>query len=565
MTDDLHNLVGEAVALTGADAPALLDDQSPTLGDLSGELYLVGLIGGKEVGKTSLINALVGEELSTPTGHGRGTETAIAYAHESAVAALRPMLDDAVPGKYRIVTHQNPALARQVLLDLPDIDSKYADHVEVTRRVLRHLLFPVWVQSVEKYADRRPQELLIRVAEGNDPANFLFVLNKADQLIDREGLEAAGELSADYGERLQNALKLENPPEVFLVSAQRPAQYDLPRLAAILSRQRGADAVERSRQLAVRRQAVTLLDWLDQQDLPGMAARAERLAIEAEELLNDQVGIPLLERAIPKLAADPAARLLVAEPAVSARLRRWPVVNAIDALLGPVAALVRKNLTATPPGGEHSPDAYLAGRSVARRVQGTFARLQQAHPEVADAYRGRRLWEDLPADTAAAELRERLADAMDRRRAAATGRFGGRLGALLFPVRWGLTVGALLWFPFVQPLLSLGLRTTQSWAVFLRDLGVLAVEIFSAQYLLTTLGFLAFYFLGLWAWLRFDAARRVGRQLSRAAPDEGPAVEAVAWMDGLLSPLRDRAMRVRELSDRVAARRAELTRPRAAA
>ena len=565
MTDDLHNLVGEAVALTGADAPALLDDQSPTLGDLSGELYLVGLIGGKEVGKTSLINALVGEELSTPTGHGRGTETAIAYAHESAVAALRPMLDDAVPGKYRIVTHQNPALARQVLLDLPDIDSKYADHVEVTRRVLRHLLFPVWVQSVEKYADRRPQELLIRVAEGNDPANFLFVLNKADQLIDREGLEAAGELSADFGERLQSALKLENPPEVFLVSAQRPAQYDLPRLAAILSRQREADVVERSRQLAARRQAVTLLDWLDQQDLPGMAARAERLAIEAEELLNDQVGIPLLERAIPKLADDPAARLLVAEPAVSARLRRWPVVNAIDALLGPVAALVRKNLTAIPPGGEHSPDAYLAGRSVARRVQGTFARLQQAHPEVADAYRGRRLWEDLPADTAAAELRERLADAMDRRRAAATGRFGGRLGALLFPVRWGLTVGALLWFPFVQPLLSLGLRTTQSWAVFLRDLGVLAVEIFSAQYLLTTLGFLAFYFLGLWAWLRFDAARRVGRQLSRAAPDEGPAVEAVAWMDGLLAPLRDRAMRVRELSDRVAARRAELTRPREAA
>lgn len=565
MTDDLHNLVTETVALTGADLPALLDDESPTLGDLSGELYLVGLIGGKEVGKTSLINALVGEELSTPTGHGRGTETAIAYAHASAVAALRPILDDAVPGKYRIVTHENPALARQVLLDLPDIDSKYADHVEVTRRVLRHLLFPVWVQSVEKYADRRPQELLIRVAEGNDPANFLFVLNKADQLIDREGLDAAGELSADYDERLQRALKLENPPEVFLVSAQRPAQYDLPRLAAILSRQREADVVERSRNLAVRRQAVTLLDWLDQQDLPGTAARAERLAIEAEELLNDQVGIPLLERAIPRLADDPAARLLVAEPAVSARLRRWPVVNAIDALLGPVAALVRKNLMSTPPGGENSPDAYLAGRSVARRVQGTFARLQQAHPEVADAYRGRRLWEDLPADTAAAELRERLADAMDRRRAAATGRVGGRFGAVLFPVRWGLTVGALLWFPFVQPLLSLGLRTTVSWALFLRDLGVLAVEIFSAQYLLTTLGFLAFYFLGLWAWLRFDAARRVGRQLSRAAPDEGPAVEAVAWMDELLSPLRDRAMRVRELSDRVAARRAELTRPREAA
>ena len=475
------------------------------------------------------------------------------------------MLDEAVPGKYRIVTHANPALARQVLLDLPDIDSKYADHVEVTRRVLRHLLFPVWVQSVEKYADRRPQELLGRVAAGNDPANFLFVLNKADQLIDREGLEAAGELSADYAERLQTALDLEHPPEVFMVSAQRPAQYDLPRLAAILSRQREQDVVERSRSLAVRRQSVTLLEWLDRQDLPARAARAERLAVEAEDVLNDQVGIPLLERALPKLADDPAARALVAEPAVTARLRRWPVVNAIDALLGPVAALARKNLHPTPPGAESSPDAHLGGRPVARRVQGVFARLQQQHPEIADAYRGRRLWEDLPADTAAAELRERLADALDRRRADATGRFGGALGPLLFPIRWLLTVGALLWFPFAQPLLALGLKTTESWAVLLRDLGALAVSIFSAGYLLTTLGFLAFYFLGLWAWLRFDATRRVARQLARAGSDDGPSVEAVAWMDELLSPLRDRAERVRELSDRVAAKRAELAEPRKAA
>ena len=565
MTDDLHNLVDEAVALTGADAPGLLNAESPTLGDLRGDLYLVGLIGGKEVGKTSLVNALVGEELSAPVGHGRGTETAIAYAHEAAVDALRPVLDEAVPGKYRIVTHANPALLRQVLLDLPDIDSKYADHVEVTRRVLRHLLFPVWVQSVEKYADRRPQDLLRRVAEGNDPANFLFVLNKADQLIDREGLEAAGELSADYAGRLRGALDLDAPPEVFLASAQRPAEYDLPRLAAILSRQREARAVDQSRQLAVRRQSATLLDWLDRQDLPALAARAERLATEAEEVLNDQVGIPLLEGAIPRLADDPAARAAVLEPAVAARLRRWPVVNAIDALLGPVAALVRKNLYPPPAGGPSSPDAYLGGRPVGRRVQGVFARLHQQHPEVADAYRGRRLWEDLPADTAAAELRDRLADALARRRAAVTGRLGGPLGALLLPVRWGLTLGALLWFPFAQPVLSLALKTTESWAVFFRDLGALAVEVISAQYLVTTLGFLAFYFLGLWAWLRYDATRRVSRRLARAGADDGPPLAAVAWMDELLSPLRDRATRVRELSGRVAAKRAELADARKAA
>ncbi len=48
--------------------------------------------------------------------------------------------------------------------------------------MLRQMLFPIWLQSVEKYADQQPQQLLAKVAEGNDPANFIFVLNKADQL-----------------------------------------------------------------------------------------------------------------------------------------------------------------------------------------------------------------------------------------------------------------------------------------------------------------------------------------------------------------------------------------------
>ena len=89
-----------------------------------------------------------------------------------------------------------------MLLDLPDIDSHYSDHVQITRRMLRHMLYPLWIQSVEKYADQQPQELLAQVAEGNDPANFVFVLNKADQLVAREGPAAAEELRDDYARRI---------------------------------------------------------------------------------------------------------------------------------------------------------------------------------------------------------------------------------------------------------------------------------------------------------------------------------------------------------------------------
>jgi len=59
--------------------------------------------------------------------------------------------------------------------------------------MLRHMLFPIWMQSVEKYADRSP-ELLMKVAAGNAPANFVFCLNKVDQL---DGASDVGSASAD--------------------------------------------------------------------------------------------------------------------------------------------------------------------------------------------------------------------------------------------------------------------------------------------------------------------------------------------------------------------------------
>src|SRR5207248_7990522 len=103
-------------------------------------------------------------------------------AHAEQARPLRELLEREVPGKYAILEHNIPRLLRQVLLDLPDIDSHWGDHVATTRRMLRHVLFPIWMQSIEKYADRQPQELLKRVAAGNAPANFIFCLNKVDQL-----------------------------------------------------------------------------------------------------------------------------------------------------------------------------------------------------------------------------------------------------------------------------------------------------------------------------------------------------------------------------------------------
>src|SRR5688500_4543932 len=191
MTPAVEQLVRETMELTGAETPQLLEDDAPVLSEEAleatddgeaGDFYLVGIIGGKDVGKSALVNALVGRSISAITSHGPGTETVVAYAHATREPALRALLEREVPGQFRIVTHESAALLRQVLLDLPDIDSHFRSHLEVTRAMLRHMLYPVWVQSVEKYADRQPQEMLARVAAGNAAQNFVVCLNKVDQV-----------------------------------------------------------------------------------------------------------------------------------------------------------------------------------------------------------------------------------------------------------------------------------------------------------------------------------------------------------------------------------------------
>src|ERR671914_2427633 len=201
MTPAVEQLVRETIDLTGAEEPELLADDAPVLAEDALVLppwegdekedgyYLVGIIGGKDVGKSALVNALAGRDITAITSHGPGTEIAIAYCHVSQEDALRDLLDREVPGKFRIVTHDAPDLRRQILLDLPDIDSHWQSHPAVTRAMLRHMLYPVWIVSIEKYADRQPQEMLRKVAAGNAPENFVFCLNKVDQVEDGAGAE----------------------------------------------------------------------------------------------------------------------------------------------------------------------------------------------------------------------------------------------------------------------------------------------------------------------------------------------------------------------------------------
>jgi len=559
MSNDLQQLVADTVELTGAAPPKLLDADAPVLALTSREarasLYLVGLIGGKDVGKSSLVNALVGQSISSQSSFGEGTQSVIAYAHESAERELRSLLAREVADRFSIVTHRIDRLRRQVLLDLPDIDSHYTAHVQVTRRMLRHMLYPLWIHSIEKYADQQPQALLAQVAEGNDPANFVFALNKVDQLIAREGDAAAEELRADYARRIANVLKLSQAPVVHLISATHPEAFDLPKLRAALGDDRPAKHVESSLQLADLRRHSTLMDWLDSQDLADRAARSTRVLRDAEELTAQRLAVPLLEEFIPRLVNDPAHRLAMVEPVMNKRLSRWPIVNVLQTSLAPVMSLVRKNLSSTPtPLDERSP--HVAGRPLQALVQTTFAQLRQSNAAISTIYGERKLWDDFPAEMAAADLSHRLATTIQRQRDDALRRIGagGTFSFITAPLRWLLTIGALLWFPIVQPILQRVLdgRFTPTW----RDVSTVIVPLLGAQYLLQSAALLLIWFAALWMFLRWDTSRRMSRLIARwSRTDLDSALslngQVTGWLDDLLEPIRRSTDEATDLATRL--------------
>lgn len=582
MTPAVEQLVRETMDLTGADAPEMLREDAPTLAGevlefeapidtaddnaIEQDFYLVGIIGGKDVGKTALVNAIVGKALSQVIGHGPGTEIAIAYVHDTREKKVRELLNREVPGQFRVVVHQIAGLERQVLLDLPDIDSQYESHLIVTRQMLRHMLFPVWAQSVEKYADMAPQQVLAQVAAGNDARNFLFCLTKADQLDAHGGEKAAAELREDFARRIARTTGMKNPPGVYVVSSRRPDQYDLPKLRSLLARQKTREAVREGKELASRRQDVSLLDWLKRQDLAGQADRLSRLLAEAQETIQQRVTQPLVEKVLPQIASDPANRLALSDEILAERVSRWPLVTLVHALLSPLMLMVRAFASKSPAAmlsADGMVDLHLKSQSFSagQVLQSAFAQLRQAHPAIGQLYGHQRLWEEMEAETASAELSRRLSATVDRQRQAARSRLTPT-GGWLAPARWLLTIGALLWFPIVQPMLEAILPQKES-ITFAQTLGIL-VSVLGVNHLLKSVTFLAIWFVVLWLALRWNTQRRVSKlltgwkQADELDPDLNLATQAIEWTESLTSPIAKAHEKTAALAERAEALRKQL-------
>lgn len=148
----------------------------------SSDAYVLALIGGTGVGKSSLLNALAGEEVSASGVRRPTTSQPVAWVARDAEDAVRPLLDRLGVSRRRL--HDETAYRGVVLVDLPDIDSLSTENRRQVEEILPRVDAVAWITDPEKYADALlHDDFLARWLPRL--GRQVVVLNKADRLDPR--------------------------------------------------------------------------------------------------------------------------------------------------------------------------------------------------------------------------------------------------------------------------------------------------------------------------------------------------------------------------------------------
>ncbi len=220
--DALHAAVGAARVL-GLDvvrAESVRAEASARL-RIAPDAYVAALVGGTGVGKSSLLNALAGQPVSTAGPRRPTTGRTVAWVpagDEVTSRELRPLLEHLDVGT--VVEHGGD-LANVVILDLPDIDSLEPSHRAAVEAVLPKVDVVVWVTDPEKYADAVFHDTFLRDWMSRLDRQIV-ILNKADRLPP----DAARSVVADLGSVLRRELPAlqRHAPEIILTRAVAGAE-----------------------------------------------------------------------------------------------------------------------------------------------------------------------------------------------------------------------------------------------------------------------------------------------------------------------------------------------------
>jgi hypothetical protein len=161
-----------------------------------GDAYVLALVGGTGVGKSSLLNALAGETVSPASVLRPTTSQPVAWVPSEEREALVPLLEWL--GVDDVREHGANDLGPVAILDLPDMDSVASAHRSRVEAILPRVDAVAWVTDPEKYHDAALHDDFLRTWIPR-LARQVVVVNKADRLGPEDGRRIRSDLAADLG------------------------------------------------------------------------------------------------------------------------------------------------------------------------------------------------------------------------------------------------------------------------------------------------------------------------------------------------------------------------------
>jgi 50S ribosome-binding GTPase len=382
-----------ALGLDAAGAEAVAAEGAERLG-IAPDAYVMALVGGTGVGKSTMLNALGGEELSPASARRPTTDSPVAWVAASAVDAVRPLL--AHLGIDRPRTHVRADLERVVIVDLPDIDSLETEHRGIVEGLLPRIDVVAWVTDPEKYADAVLHDDFLRDWMPRLDRQVVL-LNKVDRLAPDARNAVARDLAlvvrrvagrdvpvlttaAVEGEAGITSLRtwLGEAAEAKAIVAARlgaAARAELARLAAAAG---VGDSAEPLVAQAAQRRAVedARTEILRVIDLPGLEAHAVA-ATRARARRRGTGSIGLLTTAIYKVSGRERA---AADPA--GYLRGWRARGGLTRAAEVIRRTIADALPGVPPALRARYAAAGEGTDLERRVGDSIDRVVVRHADL---------------------------------------------------------------------------------------------------------------------------------------------------------------------------------------